>query len=84
MHGMKPSLIHCNIKPENILLKKCDSNKILIKFADFFIKPITDSNEVENKYIAPECEYSKEYYKESDIFSLGLICQELFHINVNG
>jgi serine/threonine protein kinase len=90
LHKQNPPLIHRNLKPVNIMLKKDNNNERIIKIADFGLMAInqfTDhshtSNETTNQYMAPEVIRNKKYDTKADIYSLGQIMQSLFDIDVN-
>jgi serine/threonine protein kinase len=90
LHKQKPPIIHRDLKPENILLKKCKDTKRLIKIADFGLVAIHEfaqqSYNIDKgtlKYMAPEVMKCSKYDTKSDIYSLHVIMQELFSIDVN-
>ncbi|OMJ73131.1 hypothetical protein SteCoe_28251 [Stentor coeruleus] len=77
MHSLK--MIHCDIKPDNIMLKNKDQN--LVKIIDFgssckesrrFLEYVQNRN-----YRAPEIVFDIDYTKAIDIWSLGCITIEL-------
>jgi hypothetical protein len=84
LHKQNPPLIHRDLKPANILLKKSDSKGICIKIADFGLTAIHDFPEQSHtldkgtaKYMAPEVIYSRKYNTKADVYSLGIIFQNL-------
>jgi hypothetical protein len=88
LHNQKPIIIHGNIKPENILYKKVN-NKLLIKLGDIGLRALDEFSlrklisTCEGKYSAPEVLNDRKFDQKSDIFSLGIILQELFDIDLN-
>jgi serine/threonine protein kinase len=42
LHKQKPPLIHRDLKPVNVLLKKCDQKGFCVKIADFGLIAIHD------------------------------------------
>lgn len=77
MHSLK--MIHCDIKPDNVMLK--DKKENLVKIIDFgssckesrrFLEYVQNRN-----YRAPEIVFDIDYTKAIDIWSLGCITVEL-------
>jgi hypothetical protein len=90
LHQLIPSLIHKNLKPENILLRRSKGFSVKLSdfdsmiFKEFCEKSKSHSTDLKNrKYIAPEIADKEEYSTKSDVFSLGIILQELFDIDLN-
>jgi serine/threonine protein kinase len=80
VHGQ--GIIHCDIKPENILLSLTDSGW-KAHVADFGIAQLLqDVNQGQGKchgapaYMAPECFYGQATYS-SDLYALGIVLYEL-------
>ena len=83
MHKMK--IIHRDLKPENIFINK----NMEIKIGDFGIsKQLNKEYTLTNNkfgtldYIAPEILLEGKYNQKSDIWSLGCIIYELFHLRI--
>ena len=83
MHKMK--IIHRDLKPENIFMNK----NMEIKIGDFGISKQLNREYTLTKYklgteyyIAPEILLDGKYNEKSDIWSLGCIIYELFHLHI--
>lgn len=76
-------IVHCDIKPENILYDKTTGN--IIKLTDFGLSKMIFSNQkIESSsgtlaYVAPEALTDVEYGMESDLWSVGIIMYLLVH-----
>jgi alpha-tubulin suppressor-like RCC1 family protein len=88
LHKQNPQIIHRDLKPSNILLKK-ENNKTYVKIADFELIAIhefaqqTHSEDLGSfRYMAPEIMHSRNYDTKADIYSLGIILQQLFFIDM--
>jgi serine/threonine protein kinase len=73
--------MHRDIKPDNILI----SNNNIIKIIDFGFSVEAKESDLYSTicgtplYMSPELLQSKEYSKNSDLWSIGIIAYELFH-----
>ncbi|CAN7135077.1 unnamed protein product, partial [Brassica rapa subsp. narinosa] len=86
LHEHKPeAIIHCDLEPPNILrddsghLKVADfgiSKLLVVKKTDKKDRPIT-SLDSSWRYMAPEVYRNEEYDTKVDVFSFGLILQEM-------
>jgi serine/threonine protein kinase len=90
LHSQNPPIIHRDLNPYNILIKLQTHIKNIVKIADFGLSTIhrrldqEHSSDVGNiKYAAPEVLDSNTYDTRADIYSLGMICKELFSIDIN-
>jgi serine/threonine protein kinase len=90
LHKQNPPLIHRDLKPANILLKKCDQKGFCVKISDFGLMVIHDFPDKSHtldkgttKYIAPEVINNKNYDTKADIYSLGVIFENIFSLNMN-
>ncbi len=90
LHNHNPVLIHRDLKPANILLKVDSNNQRFVKIADFGLMALHEVSEQSHtidvgtpKYTAPGVMNNKKYDEKADIYSLGVIMQKLFNIDVN-
>ncbi len=85
----KQNVIHRDLKPNNILITD-GINGRFVKIADFGLATIHDSDGQTHtkykgtiRYAAPEVMRTRNYDMKADIYSLGVILQELFNIDIN-
>jgi serine/threonine protein kinase len=85
----KQKVIHRDLKPNNILITN-GTNGRFVKIADFGIATIHNSDGQTHtkykgtiRYAAPEVMRTRNYDMKADIYSLGVILQELFNIDIN-
>jgi alpha-tubulin suppressor-like RCC1 family protein len=85
----KQYIIHRDLKPENILISY-GMNGRFVKLGDFGLSTFHEFVEQSHtKYLgtriftAPEVMTSKHYNTKADVYSLGVIVQELFGIDIN-
>jgi serine/threonine protein kinase len=78
------NIIHTNLKPSNILISD-GKNGRFVKLSDSGLSVIHELNANEGtrceerlKYMAPEVMRIKNYDSKADVYSLGIIIQELF------
>ena len=76
-------IIHRNIKPHNIFLKKLKNGKLRAKIGDFscaiYIKDIKESNPMETiLYTAPEIIKNLDYDEKCDMWSIGVTLFETY------
>jgi serine/threonine protein kinase len=90
LHNQNPPLIHRGLKPANILLKKDFYKGFCAKIADFEYMAIYKFSEQSHtldkgtpKYMAPEVISNKNCDMKADIYSLGVIFENLFTIDMN-
>jgi serine/threonine protein kinase len=83
------SIIHRDLKPSNILIS-LGSDGRFCKVSDFGLSTTHQFDKESHtqatgtlSYMAPEVLQSKRYDTKADIYSLGIIIQKLFHIDVN-
>jgi hypothetical protein len=82
----KQNITHRNLKPDNILITN-ENNGRFVKIADFGLAKVHDKIKLNIKnigdvrYMAPEVLRNQKYDLKADIFSLGIIIQELFRID---
>jgi hypothetical protein len=91
LHEQNPPLIHRDLKPANILLKKDYWKGFCVKIADIGLMVTHKYSEQSHtkdkgtpKYTAPEVINSRKYDTKSDIFSLGVIFQNMFDLQIDG
>jgi len=87
LHTLNPPIIHRDLKPTNILVTD-GMNGRFVKLADFGLAVVDDTHTHTQgsgtvRYIAPEVLLGRNYDKQADIYSLGIIIQELFNIDIN-
>jgi serine/threonine protein kinase len=87
IHKMDPPIIHRDLKPANILITNGNNGRF-IKLADFGLSTIHEYSLQSHtqscgtlKFMAPEVVNGRNYNTKADIFSLGVIMQNLFNIN---
>jgi serine/threonine protein kinase len=90
LHKQNPPLIHRDLKPDNILLKKDEAKGLCIKIADFGLMAIHEFSEQSHtqdkgtpKYMAPEVIHNKKYNTKADIYSLGVVFEKMFTLDMN-
>jgi serine/threonine protein kinase len=86
----KSTIINRDLNPSNIMLKIPENFESFIKIVDFGLIAIhefqnqTHSSDKGNyDYIAPEVLYGRKYDTKADIYSLGILLNELFDFDVN-
>ncbi|CAG2117305.1 unnamed protein product, partial [Medioppia subpectinata] len=84
----KNKILHRNLRPSNILLKQGGIN--WVKIGDFGMAKMQlypDQSNTQSAgdkdYRAPEVHVGSKYTTQADVYSIGLILVELFHININ-
>ena len=89
LHESNPPIIHRDLKPHNILITEESRNGRFLKLCDFGLATfdsLTTSTHTAGlgtpKYKAPEV-YQGLYNTKVDIYSLGVIAQQLFDIDIN-
>ncbi len=84
----KQNIIHRDLKPQNILVSN-GANGRYIKIADFGVATPHSGEQSHTqlrgtlKYMAPEVLNSRKYDTKADIYSIGVITQEMFNIDIN-
>jgi serine/threonine protein kinase len=89
LHQNKIPVIHRDLNPSNILLKKEENGEISVKIADFGLSVLHEFSEQSHskdkgtpRYMAPEVLNKKNYDTKADIHSLGIIFENLFKIDI--
>ncbi len=82
-------IIHRNLNPSIILLKQIENYDKFIKICGFGLVTLHEYDEQSHsfdkgtpKYMAPEVVNSRSYDTKADIYSLGVILEELFMIDI--
>jgi serine/threonine protein kinase len=80
------NIIHRDLKPANILITD-GINGRFVKLGDFGLSVIHEFNDQSHtlgsgtmKYMAPEVIKSSKYDTKADIYSLGVIIEEMLHL----
>ena len=88
-HQSIPAIIHRDLKPANILLRDKPRNGRFIKLCDFGLATfdciktlISAPGKGTSRYMPLECHTGK-YSIMTDIYSLGVITQEIFDFDLN-
>ena len=86
---INPKVIHRNIKPTNILLKPYGQGRF-IKITDFCTAVYHGERSQSHsqgagteRYMAPEVKVGRKYNERADVYSLGIMAQELFNFDLN-
>ena len=89
LHSLKPPIIHRDLKPTNILITEGKSGRF-VKLADFGLATIHKFDEqthTENlgtiRYAAREVLDGRNYDMKADIYSSGVIMEEIFYIDMD-
>jgi serine/threonine protein kinase len=88
LHSLKPPIIHRDLKPTNIMITE-GKNGRFVKLADFGLSVIHEKDKQTHSkgsgtrnYIAPEVSNGRNYNMKADIYSLGVVSQDLFDVDV--
>ncbi|CAG2172644.1 unnamed protein product [Oppiella nova] len=89
LHSKSKPIKHRSIQPSNILIKHHAHGRF-VKLADFglAIEHQTESQSHTQfpnagKYMAPEVKQSRKYGLSSDVYSIGVLAQDLFNFDIN-
>jgi len=81
LHEKKRRLVHCDLKPGNILLDSTNRNSIIADFGSFKIIPDDQDSVAGSRhtfiYRPPESIKSNKFYLNSDIYQVGVIFYQL-------
>ncbi len=89
LHSLKPPIIHRDLKPTNILITE-GKNGRCVRLGDFGLATIhqfdqqTHTNDLGTiRYAARELLDGRNYDMKADIYSLGVVSQELFDVDID-
>ncbi len=89
LHKQNPPIIHRDLKPSNILISS-GINGRFAKLTDFGLAKFHEFDQQSHskgvgtvKYMAIEIKEGKKYNTKSDVYSLGVIVEELFNFGSN-
>ncbi|CAG2178876.1 unnamed protein product, partial [Oppiella nova] len=90
LHTRAPPIVHRNINPQNILVKYDESTGSFVKLGGFGLAvEHRDVDETHTQcagvdaYMAPEVKRGRRYNQKCDMYSLGVLVQDLFNVDVN-
>ena len=84
LHNCEPQVIHGNLNLHNILISYTNIGKSFVKLGGYglakykYIYEISVDDPNRARHIAPEVHHDEGYHEKSDIYSLGIICRDLF------
>jgi serine/threonine protein kinase len=88
LHKQNPAIIHRDLKPSNILITE-GKNGRFVKLGDFGLSVIHEYDEQKHteglgsvRYVAPEVLNGRDYDMKADIYSLGVVSQDLFDVDI--
>ncbi len=88
LHSLFPPIIHRDLKPTNILITE-GKNGRFVKLADFGLSVTHEKDEQTHtsglgtiRYAAPEVLNGRNYDIKADIFSLNVVSQDLFDVDI--
>ncbi|CAG2167492.1 unnamed protein product [Oppiella nova] len=89
LHCFHLPIIHRNIKPQNILIRPNASDKY-VKITDLELAVYHDPQSLSHtqsrgtkRYMAPEVNGGRRYSPSADVYSLGVVIQEIFNFDIN-
>ena len=90
LHCLSSPIIHRDIKPGNVLIKYDKRNARFVKLGDFGLSIVHErTNQSHTKmagcsrFMAPEVRQDTKYNTKADVFSVGILAQDLFNFEVN-
>ncbi len=88
LHKQNPPIIHRDLKPTNILITE-GLNGRFVKLCDFGLATFHESAEQTHtevlgteRYVAPEVLNGRNYDTKADIYSLCVVSQDLFDVDI--
>jgi len=89
LHSLKPPIIHRDLKPTNILITE-GKNGRFVKLADFGLSVTHEKDEQTHtrdlgtiRYAKREVFNGTNYHIKADIYSLNVVSQDLFDVDIN-
>jgi hypothetical protein len=89
IHRLKPPKVHKNLKPSNFLISSGVDGRF-VKMTDFGFSVANENFSLTHivdlsslKFLAPEVMKLSKYDEKSDIYSLGVLMQDLFDFDIN-
>lgn len=90
LHDLNPPLIHRDLKPSNVLINLTKKSGRFLKLCDFGLATFHERSYMEHtqglgtlKYIANEVNQGKVYDTRADVYSVGVMAQDIFDFDVN-
>ncbi|CAG2168077.1 unnamed protein product [Oppiella nova] len=88
LHSQNPPIIHRDIKPQNILIKEHAHG--FVKISDFRLAVYHDPKSLSHsqgrgteRYMSPEVKSGRRYSPSADVYSMGVVIQEMFNFDIN-
>ena len=89
LHESMPPIMHRDVRPQNILIKPEQKGRF-VKISDFGLAKMQKNQGQSNttvmtgnKYTAPEMMTSSKYDTSVDVYSIGVMIQDMFHFDIN-
>lgn len=84
LHHGEPAIVHGNFNLHNVLITYANIGKSFVKLGGYglakykYIYEMSYDDPNFGRHIAPEVLRDQRFYDKSDIYSLGVICQQVF------
>jgi serine/threonine protein kinase len=87
LHKQNPPIIYTDLNPTKVLITE-GLNGRFVKLCDFGLTVINECTtkthtKYESSFVAPEVKIGRYYDMKADIFSLGVILQDVFNLDIN-